>query len=174
MDIDTPISNADRQGSSGGHSNHGGSSTGGNTASHGSMMMNMLFHTSFKDTLFGPGLTPKTQGHYAGIIIFLIVLTVIYRFLLAFKSISEHNWARRDIARNREVVVAGSTPEGSQENVGDGGRTKEEKEDPDKPKMDLSPVVKEKYHGWGIPWRFSTELPRAVLSAIVAGLGYLM
>ncbi|KAL5337690.1 Ctr copper transporter family-domain-containing protein [Aspergillus crustosus] len=56
--------------------------------------MSMTFFTSFKTTLFSPSWNPKTEGQYAGTCIFLIVLAVTLRFLIAFKpSLERRVWS---------------------------------------------------------------------------------
>lgn len=51
--------------------------------------MEMTFFTSFKTPLFASDWTPTTKGHYAGTCIFLIVLAVILRVLIALRPILE-------------------------------------------------------------------------------------
>lgn len=51
--------------------------------------MEMTFFTSFKTPLYASDWTPETKGHYAGTCIFLIVLTVILRVLIAVRPILE-------------------------------------------------------------------------------------
>lgn len=51
--------------------------------------MEMTFFTSFKTPLFASDWTPETKGHYAGTCIFLIVLAVILRVLIALRPILE-------------------------------------------------------------------------------------
>ncbi|KAL4860646.1 Ctr copper transporter family-domain-containing protein [Aspergillus spectabilis] len=65
------------------------------TSSHMSSMamdmstMSMSFFTSFKTILYSNSWSPTTEGQYAGTCIFLIVLAVILRFLIALKPILE-------------------------------------------------------------------------------------
>lgn len=51
--------------------------------------MKMTFFTSFKTPLFADDWTPASKGHYAGTCIFLIVLAVILRVLIALRPILE-------------------------------------------------------------------------------------
>ncbi len=56
---------------------------------------------------------PMSIGAYAAHCIFLIVLAVISRFLIAFRSVLEQRWSDAEI--NRQHVVAGRP------NMGGGG-----------------------------------------------------
>ncbi|RPB27516.1 hypothetical protein L211DRAFT_779621 [Terfezia boudieri ATCC MYA-4762] len=121
--------------------------------SSGSSMMKMAFHTSTIDNLFSEAWTPKTIGQYAGACIFLIVLAIIYCALAAFKSIQDAKWHKDERARG--IVVAGTR---RNKTVGSGNSGEgEEKENP-----------------WTAPWRLSIELPRAAISTVVSGVGYLL
>ncbi|KJR88155.1 copper transporter family protein [Sporothrix schenckii 1099-18] len=52
----------------------------------GMSMMSMTFFYSLVTPLYSTAWTPATTGQYAGTCIFLIVLTVIYRALVAFRA----------------------------------------------------------------------------------------
>ncbi|RPA78600.1 copper transporter family protein, partial [Ascobolus immersus RN42] len=111
-------------------------------------------------SLFSSAFTPKTQGQYAGTIIFLIVLAIVYRGLAAYKSVLEHRWAAKSKAT--VVVIAGKN-DGEKEGL-DKTVTKEEEVVP-------APSGGEKKT---MPWRISTELPRACLGTVNTGIGYLL
>src|SRR3954452_21536665 len=68
-----------------------GSST---SSSSGSMStsMTMTFKNSHNTPLFSNAWTPSSSGAFAGTCIFLIVLAVIDRCLIAFKAVMERHW----------------------------------------------------------------------------------
>ncbi|KAF8472618.1 Ctr copper transporter [Kalaharituber pfeilii] len=142
------------------HSSHDSSSSSHSSAKN--HMMNMAFHNSITDNLFSEAWTPKSVGEYAGIIVFLIVLAIIHRFLVALKSVQDAKWRKRD--KSRVVIVAkdGSTKRGESTEV----------------TTEINSTSREDgmtgKSAWSRPWRFSTELPRAVLQTVTTGVGYLL
>ncbi|PYH97863.1 hypothetical protein BO71DRAFT_480896 [Aspergillus ellipticus CBS 707.79] len=66
-----------------------------------SSSMTMTFFTSASTPLYSISWTPANKGQYAGTCIFLIVLAVILRLLLALKPILEtHLWADSSLHNN--------------------------------------------------------------------------
>ncbi|KFY37388.1 hypothetical protein V495_07207 [Pseudogymnoascus sp. VKM F-4514 (FW-929)] len=64
--------------------------------------MTMTFQNNPSTPLFGTGWTPTGTGSYAGTCIFLIILAVLFRVLLALKARQEARWLHRlDPLRNR-------------------------------------------------------------------------
>jgi copper transporter 1 len=126
--------------------------------------MSMVFMTSTTTPLFSSHWTPATLGQYAGTCIFLIVLAFIFRFLLAWKHVQEHTWARRNTELNRLTIATTTTP-----SIGD---SMDEKEAQTQQVVTEKTVVAE---GWGgRPWRFSTDLARAAMTTMITGVGYLL
>jgi hypothetical protein len=133
-------------------------------------MMSMVFTSSQTTPLYSQSWTPSSTGEYAGICIFLIVLSVIGRLLVAFKVVMEQKWLA--IALNRRyVVVTGQKPEAE---IADA--------DPDSIKATLLTkqgveenvkVVRRVSRG-PQPWRFSVDLPRALLFLCISGVAYLL
>lgn len=160
---DTPVlSTADDM------SGHSGHSTGGTTTGTASNLMNMAFHTTTTDNLFSESWAPKTIGQYAGACIFLIVLAIIHRFLVAFKSVQDAKWHAKEQAR---VIVVGAR---GGEQSSDRNSMEGENNDP---KSDVAAVTTARDaqgSPWTSPWRFSTEVPRAGLSTVTSGVGYLL
>ncbi|RMZ81351.1 hypothetical protein DV738_g2241, partial [Chaetothyriales sp. CBS 135597] len=68
-----------------------------------SMSMAMVFTNSHNTPLYSNSWTPTSAGGYAGTCIFLILLGVTLRLLLAVRSVLEQRWAAQ--ARNRRYVV---------------------------------------------------------------------
>jgi hypothetical protein len=134
----------------------------------------MTFLNSETSNLFGAGWTPSTTAGYAGTCIFLILLAMLGRGLIAIKSILEQRWL--DAARSRRyVVVADQTPVAERVAAAD--------RDPDtKTSMLVSAqgveervrVVQRRAGPPVMAWRFSTDLPRAGLVTVTAGVGYLL
>ncbi|KAI4702243.1 hypothetical protein J4E81_002605 [Alternaria sp. BMP 2799] len=143
----------------------GGMSMG--TSSHGGMAM--AFVTSTTTPLFSEAWTPTTAGQYAGTCIFLIILSILLRALFTAKTYLEIK-AVKSALKRRYIVVAGEkavvdsaaddansmtgvlTTNGVQEDV----------------RIISAPVSHIQ------PWRFSIDLPRALLMTVVAGVGYLL
>lgn len=137
------------------------------TSSHGGMAM--AFVTSTTTPLFSEAWTPTTAGQYAGTCIFLILLSIILRALFTAKTYLEIK-AVKSALKRRYIVVAGEkavvdsasddansmtgvlTTNGVQEDV----------------RIISAPVSHIQ------PWRFSIDLPRALLMTVVAGVGYLL
>lgn len=140
------------------------SSTG---SSHSSMAM--AFFTATDTPLYSNAWTPSTAGQYAGTCIFLIFLAILLRALFTAKTFLEIKAVKSALNR-RYVVVAGDktvlesaaddsnstigilTTNGVQENV----------------RIVSAPVSHIQ------PWRFGTDLPRAFLMMVAAGVGYLL
>lgn len=137
------------------------------TSSHGGMAM--AFVTSTTTPLYAEAWTPTTAGQYAGTCIFLIFLSIILRALFTAKTYLEIK-AVKSALKRRYIVVAGEkavvdsaaddansmtgvlTTNGVQEDV----------------RIISAPVSHIQ------PWRFSIDLPRALLMTVVAGVGYLL
>ena len=135
-----------------------------------SMGMEMVFVNSQSTPLFSKSWTPSTTGQYAGTCIFLILLAITARGLLAAKHVLELRWAAK--ARNRRyVVVAGRASE-----------TGRIESDPDAKEGSLVTAqgVEERVKivktakAPTIPFRLSVDVPRAGLTLIIVGVGYLL
>jgi copper transporter 1 len=131
--------------------------------------MTMAFFSSQSTPLYSIGWAPSSTGAYAGTCIFLVVLTVIFRSLFAFKHILEQRWSDKAWER-RYVVVAEKQP------VSEQART-----DPDLKTAILTANGIEEHvkvihrPARSIqPWRFSVDLPRALLVTVMTGVGYLL
>ena len=134
------------------------------------MTMQMVFTNSKSTPLYSNSWTPNSTGQYAGTCIFLILLAVTFRSLLAAKHTLELRWSA--LARNRRyVVVAGRTPES--------GRIES---DPDAKEGSLVTAqgveervkVVQATKQPAIPFRLSVDVPRALLTFVIVGVGYLL
>lgn len=153
------------------------SSTGSTTSMAGmdmsssSSMSGMMtsFFASTTTPLYTEGFHPTTVAGYTGICIFLIMLGVVFRFLIAVKAWKETAWLDAEYQR-RYVHVAGK-----------GDLAKRMSEDSDTKGMTLSEngleeqVMVVKKHGiTRRPWRITTDPIRAVIDTVIAGVGYLL
>jgi len=155
----------------------GSSSTAGSSHDTAAMDMAMTFVVSTATPLFSAAWTPRTLGQYVGTCVFLIALSFVFRFVLAWKQVLEHRWARAEAARKPVVVVGGGGGGSSEEDL----NKEPQKDEKAKPSSDgssssgSSSSSSSSSEGWsGRPWRFSTELPRAALTVVSTGLGYLL
>ncbi|KAI7388530.1 hypothetical protein KC328_g8897, partial [Hortaea werneckii] len=78
------------------------SSMSGMDMSSGGGGMAMAFTNSHTTMLFSHAWQPKTSGAYAGTCIFLIVLAIISRLMLAYRHFIEQKW--RDQATHRRYI----------------------------------------------------------------------
>ncbi|KAK6586368.1 hypothetical protein PZA11_001425 [Diplocarpon coronariae] len=140
-----------------------------NSTSMSASMMSMTFFTSSKTSLYSALWTPSSPGEYAGTCIFLILLAVIFRSLLAVKQWKETAWMDAEFNR-RYVTVAGKQP-----------KSERISQDADTKRMTLTEngveedVMVVKKRSMGIrPWRITTDPVRAFLDTVIAGVGYLL
>jgi hypothetical protein len=138
-------------------------------SSSGTMEMVNVFHNSMTDPLYSAHWTPNSAGSYAGTVVFLILMGSSWRALFALRAVLERRWADRMLNR-RAIIVAGRQSE-SERISGDPNSksgtlvTVEGKED--------IKIVKRHVRG-ALPWRFSMDLPRALLVVVISGIGYLL
>jgi len=142
------------------------------TTSNGMMLasdMAMVFFNSHSTPLYSMGWMPSGAGGYAGTCIFLIFLSVILRLLMVTKAMMEARW--RDQAwKRRYIVVDGRTP-----------ASERLSKDPDAKNGILTAngveetvrIVQNAVSGVQ-PWRFSVDLPRAMMVTVMGGVGYLL
>jgi copper transporter 1 len=157
------------------HEGHDMASMGGmdmdGTSSDSSMSMGMAtsFFTSTTTPLYSKAWTPASAGAYAGTCIFLIILAILLRALIAAKTFLEYR-ALQSAMKRRYVVTADQqavtdkafndassmsgilTTNGLQENV----------------RIVEAPARHVQ------PFRFSVDLPRAAIMTLAAGVGYLL
>lgn len=131
--------------------------------------MTMAFFTATNTPLYSASWTPSSAGAYAGTCIFLIILAIVLRALFTAKTFLEMRALESALKRRYVVVADQQTPadkafndansmtgilttNGLQENV----------------RIVQAPVKHTQ------PWRFSVDLPRAIIMTLVAGIGYLL
>jgi len=146
------------------------STSGGHDGSMGSMMMAMVFQTQTATPLYSSAWTPGSAGAYAGTCIFLVVLAVVARLLLAARALQEARWLDRDLGR-RYVAAPGKA-----------SLAEALSRDPDAKQhvalsvngVEESVCVVERRGHVARPWRFSVDPVRAVMDTVIVGVGYLL
>ncbi|KAI9787867.1 MAG: hypothetical protein M1835_002622 [Candelina submexicana] len=134
------------------------------------MPMTVVFTTSMTTPLFSLTWSPSSTGQYAGTCIFLTVLAVIYRLLFTAKYFLEQKW--RDVAvRRRHVAVAGKPSEAKRISTSSDSSkallvTENGVEEEVRVVVNTARPI--------VPWRISTEVPRAGMAVLIAGVGYLL
>lgn len=140
-----------------------------------SMSMSMVFTTDHSTPLFSSQWTPTSTAGYAGTCIFLAVLAIISRLLQAYRHLLEIKWHDQAVKR-RYVVIAGETTRSREQQMGlsDGEKT-EEATLTARGVDERVRVLRTSRRGIETqPWRFSTDLPRACVFTVQAGVGYLL
>lgn len=157
------------------HASHDMGGLGGDDAAAGGHMI-MTFFTATNTPLYSLGWTPTSTGSYAGTCIFLILLAVLFRVLLAGKAWKEERWLDEELKR-RYIAVEGRGSLAMRIR-GQDGRSAEEG---DAKSMVISEngleedvVVVTKKGPITRPWRWSVDLVRASMDTCIAGVGYLL
>ncbi len=133
------------------------------------MMMAVVFQTDQATPLYSMAWTPASAGGYAGTCIFLILLAMLFRGLLAGKSWQENRWLDAELNR-RYVVVQGRAS--LAENVSRDSLAKRMTLTENGVEEDV--MVLKKKHSHVRPWRLSVDPLRAVLDTVIVGVGYLL
>jgi len=140
------------------------------TEGHGSSgHMMSVFQTSMGTSLFSDKWTPESAGAYAGTCIFLIILAMIFRALLAAKAWQEQRWLDKEINR-RYIVVNGKAPLAQNLSRDSLAKTAVLSENG----VEENVMVVAKHISRRRPWRFTVDPLRAVIDTIIAGVGYLL
>ncbi|KAI0847640.1 Ctr copper transporter [Daldinia vernicosa] len=134
-----------------------------------SSVMHMVFQNSITTSLYSDFWTPRTSGAYAGTIIFLVILGIAFRLLLAGKALAEERWLDAEMKR-RYVVVQGKLPVAEQ--VSTDSFSKKMTLTENGVEEDVVVVQKKQLHLR--PWRMSVDPVRAVLDTCIAGISYLL
>ncbi|KAK7743641.1 hypothetical protein SLS62_010544 [Diatrype stigma] len=164
-----------------------GDSNSSSSSSSSSSMHMGLFQTDMSTPLYSAAWTPTTSGAYAGTILFLILLGVVLRVLIAAKALAEARWLDRELQR-RYVIVDGKPPlplskttsqEDSSSGGGGGGGNLGKRATlltEDGVEEDVVVLQKKRpHHHRGVrPWRLSVDPVRALLDTCLAGVGYLL
>lgn len=131
--------------------------------------MAMTFNNNHNTTLFSNLWTPASDGAYAGTCIFLIILAIIDRSLIALKAVLERRWHAAHMNR-RYITIAGKTSEAGRIDADRDAKfatliTPQGVEESVKMVQTTTDSM---------PWRFSTDLPRAVIFFFIVGVSNLL
>jgi hypothetical protein len=139
------------------------------TGSSDSGMHMSVFNNDMKTALYSDAWTPQTAGAYAGTILFLILLGVIFRLLLAAKARAEARWLDKEMNR-RYVVVQGKLPVSEQVSRNDFSKRMTLTENG----VEEEVFVVQRKQQMHRPWRLSVDPLRAGLDTVIAGVAYLL
>ena len=133
--------------------------------------MPMVFTSAHSTPLWSSGWMPTTTGGYAATCLFLVILSIISRLLLTGRHMLELKWHDRAV-RRRYILVAGEPTTESEKLA---ARASHEATLTVRGAEGKVRVVRQPRKTMeSAPWRISTDLPRACLFAIQAGVGYLL
>lgn len=140
---------------------------------HG-MSMSMVFTTDHSTPLYSAQWTPTTAGAYAGTCIFILGLGIISRLLLAYRHLLEAKWHDKAVGR-RYIMVAGENAAERESQMDPSAEKSEEATLTTRGMNENVRVVRTpRSKVQGTPWRLSTDLPRACIFTVQAGVGYLL
>ncbi|KAI9768956.1 MAG: hypothetical protein M1840_004552 [Geoglossum simile] len=139
-------------------------------ASPDSMGMSSVFNTATDTPLYSNAWAPHSAAGYAGTCIFLILFAALWRGGFAFKSFVERRWLDAAMHR-RYVVVAGKQRES--ERVSQESEAKSTVLLTERGVEEEVRVVRRVSRGV-MPWRWSVDLPRALIVVILSGMAYLL
>lgn len=152
-------------------SSMGGMGDSSASSTSNSMSMAMVFTNTHNSPLFSVAWTPSSSGAYAGTCIFLIILAIIDRCLIAFKTTMERHWLIAHLNRHY-VTGAGNGTEAGRIDAGleakPASLVTPQGMDEDHVKLARSLAI------GPIPWRFGVDFPRAALFLCIAGVSYLL
>ncbi|KAL3473502.1 Ctr copper transporter [Aspergillus californicus] len=138
--------------------------------SSSTMTMAMVFTNSHNTPLFSSQWTPSSNCSYAGTCIFLVILSIIARGLVALKSHIEQRWLRAHLKR-RYIIVVDQMPKETLPLIDAAGEIS---------KLVIGQAIEEGVYVVvrdrrdNPPWRYSVDLPRALLFLCIAGVSYLL
>jgi hypothetical protein len=128
-----------------------------------------IFQSTIMTTLFSSDWTTASEGAYAGTCIFLIVLAIIARLLVALKGYMEARWESQDTKR-RFIAVNGKAP--LAERISQDRESKQMVLSENGVEEHVYVVAKKTQQTR--PWRFSVDPVRALLDTVIVGIGYLL
>jgi len=133
--------------------------------------MSMVFTTDHSTPLFSKAWTPTSTGAYAGTCIFLIILAIIGRGLQAWRHVLEQRWHNQAI--NRRYVVVANKDEQAEDETANAPESKEQAVLTVRGVDEHVRVVRKGIQETSA-WRISTDVPRACIFVVQAGVGYLL
>ncbi|KAK3330999.1 Ctr copper transporter [Apodospora peruviana] len=149
---------------------HGGTDDSGMDMGSPDAPSHMIFMNTMVTPLYSAGWTPNSTGTYAATCIFLIILGVIFRGLLALKAWQENKWLDAELNR-RYVVVSGKPP--LAENISRDSLSKKNLVLSENG-VEENVMVVQKHGPVTRPWRLSVDPLRAGIDTVIAGVSYLL
>ncbi len=166
----------------------GGMSSSSNGTMMSSSNLGMTFFSATTTPLYAMNWQPTTPGGYAGTIIFLIILAIVSRSLVALRTKLESRW--HHAALRRRYIVVAAPPDCCGNAGGENGVSKQQQPqtlaervlaDPTGSTATLTAngveenvrVVQAPERG-AVPWRLSVDAPRAALVTVQIGIMYLL
>ena len=142
----------------------------GSSESDAGSFMHSTFFSATNTPLYSTSWAPSSTGSYTGSCIFLVVLALTFRLLLAGKQLLERRWLDKAIQR-RYIKVDGLPTEAEKIDADRGSEwstllsPRGEEERVRVVTNHVRPVM---------PFRLSVDLPRALFVMVIAGVGYLL
>lgn len=134
--------------------------------------MAMTFFTSVTTPLYSTAWTPTSDGVYAGTCVFIIVLAVSHRVLIALRNIlsepAGHSAAAAAAAARRRLKAEGGAPQSASSNDGH--------EEDVYPSRNGTPsfVYRIRQSMRQNPFRVASETVRGLAEVFISGIGYLL
>ncbi|EFI28582.1 copper transporter [Coprinopsis cinerea okayama7 len=154
------------------HAGHGGDAGAG----AGHAMMIPYFHFTTGDHLFFKEWVPSSPGAIAGACIGLFLLAIIERWLTAIRAVFEHHWQQRALLLSSRYSEGTSSLSSSSRTDGksldESGSVKMREEGG--PTTQIPPVLPRLRLRTIPPFVASHDIPRGILHAFQAALGYLL
>ena len=141
-----------------------------NSTTMSSSGINMVFFSSSTTPLYSNMWSPTSTASYAGTCIFLILLATAFRGLIALAYLFEKR--ETDRARSRRYVVVHGKPTVGEQIASDAS-AKTGVLVTERGSEENVRVVTKNVRA-PMAWRWSTDLPRAALRTVTAGVGYLL
>lgn len=109
-----------------------------------------------------------SSNTYAATCIFLVVLAIIFRFLIAIKAVLEERWIDAELNRRYVVIRKPNT----KERISTDSDSKRALLMENGAEEDV--MVVRKHMKGTMPWSITTDGPRAAIDTVIAGILYLL
>ena len=128
-----------------------------------------MFSTGTGTPLYCLKWMPMSISAYAGTCIFLILLAIIFRFLIAVKSVLEQRWIDAELDRRYVVIIR---KQNTKERISSDSDSKIALLTENGVEGDV--MVVRKHMKGTMPWSITTDGPRAAVDVVIAGILYLL
>ena len=127
-----------------------------------------MFSTITSTPLYSSAWMPMSSNTYAATCIFLVVLAIIFRFLIAIKAVLEERWIDAELNRRYVVIRKPNT----KERISTDSDSKRALLMENGAEEDV--MVVRKHMKGTMPWSITTDGPRAAIDTVIAGILYLL